>query len=134
MPAKMFGKRTALPVLALGLCAGLFFAALSGHGQEVQPGVKKDKKDPNKKDQPEPSGGSPFSIIRLSNDSNMNKRIDAAHDAIEKEKNWEKAVTILQESILNKDGSFYVQVREKDINLKETVRWTSARIEATILM
>ncbi len=131
MPAKMFGRRTALSVLVLGLCTGLLLLEGSSLGQ-----IK--KKNPPIFEQPEmppPGSGSSslYSAVKLVNDPKLAGVVSASRDYIATEK-WGLVIDALQRQILDKDGNAYVQLREKDANGRESVRWTSVRIEANNLL
>src|SRR4051812_6871167 len=64
-----------------------------------------------------------FSAIKLEVNPEFRKIINGVRDAF-RDKEWNVGVKALQD-ILDSKEDFYVQVREKDANGAETLRWTS---------
>lgn len=73
-----------------------------------------------------------YSAIKLVEKSEYRQYIAVASACI-KDKDWQDAVTALQ-TILDHKEDFYVQVRQRDPNGLETVRWTSVKFEANSLL
>src|SRR5437867_1213761 len=84
---------------------------------------------------PPPAGGANaalFSAIKLVEDRDLRQYIAVAQDCI-KDKAWNEAITALQ-AVLDKNQDSYVQVRQRDPQGQETVRWTSVKFEANNLL
>ena len=129
MSAKMFGRPAAMTLLILGLGVSLLWLANPAHTQ-----LPPSKKGPAEKPEPaSTTSAAQLSGVKLANDVKMSQFIDSARDNIAVN-DWDKVVALLQEKILDKEGAFYVQVRGKDANGRETVRWTSVSFEANNLM
>lgn len=79
----------------------------------------------------QPADGQQFSAIKLVEKSEFRQFINVAQECI-KDKAWNDAITALQ-TILDSKDDFYVRVREKDAVGRETVRWTSVKMEANTL-
>lgn len=117
---------------AIGLLGGAAVAQIAVQVQ-IQPGIPVPlpvddgavpKKDGQKTSQ--------FSAVKLIENSQYRQYINVARDSI-KDKAWESAVTALQ-VILDTQEDFYVQVREKDNQGREVLRWTSVKFEAQNLL
>jgi outer membrane protein assembly factor BamB/tetratricopeptide (TPR) repeat protein len=78
------------------------------------------------------SVASQLSGIKIIEKSEFRQVINVARDCV-KDKAWEEAVTALQALLDNKEDH-YVQVRDKDAQGKEVLRWTSVKFEANNLL
>src|ERR1043166_7084251 len=88
-------------------------------------------KDPNVKG----TGGSAaaqLSSIKIIESSEHRRVLNVARDCI-RDKAWEEGVQLLQ-TLLDAKEDHYVQVRDRDAQGRETVRWTSVKFEANNLL
>jgi outer membrane protein assembly factor BamB len=105
--------------------------APAGFGKKTTTEKKEEKKDGPKSAQ--------FSAIKLIENSQYRNWINVATQAIAAGKRtgdpeeWRVAVTVIQK-ILDTPEDFYVQIREKDAQNREFVRWASVKFEALNLL
>lgn len=118
-----------LLILACG-AVGLSQIVIRQPAMAAPPGTVEDPKNPGAK---EPgTGTAQFSAIKLVEKSEYRQIINVAKDCI-KDETWDDACTALQ-SILDNKEDFYVQVREKDSQGRESLRWISVKFEASNLL
>ena len=113
--------------VAAGLC-GLLIGPAEGQKFRRRPvefGMAQFQANP-------PGDGQQFSAIKLVENSEFRQYINVAQECI-KDKDWNDAVTALQ-SVLDNKEDFYVRIKEKDAVGRETVRWTSVKVEANNLL
>ncbi|MEI7684974.1 MAG: PQQ-binding-like beta-propeller repeat protein, partial [Planctomycetota bacterium] len=126
-------RRVGLWVLGIGALGLLGGAAMAQIAVQFQPGgpvaLPVDDIGAPKKNGPKTSQ---FSAVKLIENSTYRQYINVARDSI-KDKAWNDAVTALQK-ILDTQEDFYVQVREKDNQGRDAMRWTSVKFEAQNLL
>ena len=132
MPASMFTRSMVIValtfILGLSLHFGSSLAQVAGPKAPLPKGFPADQPDPT----PNSGTSAIYSAIKLTGDPKLGLELDAARDRI-KVKSWKGAVDSLQ-SVLDREGNFYVQVRDRDNNGRETIRWASVKIEATNML
>jgi outer membrane protein assembly factor BamB/tetratricopeptide (TPR) repeat protein len=118
--------------LSAGLALGSAVLAQVVIEQPVQIGPGGMPLPPGKEGKTDGTKTSQFSAVKLIENSQYRQYINAARAAI-KDEAWNDAVTALQK-ILDTQEDSYVQVREKDNQGREVLRWTSVKFEAQNLL